>query len=96
MSTIENPQITLLELDKLEDKIKDNSATRDDYIRIDYYIKFLTGVLDFFLNKLKENKIPSYEDFIYQRKKQSSSELNVLVGTALGMISVLKKYVTGK
>jgi hypothetical protein len=96
MSTIENPQITLLELDKLEDKIKDNSASKDDYARIDYYTTFLIGVRDFFLNKLKESRITSYEDFIYQRKKQSSSELNVLVGTALGMISVLKKYVTGK
>ena len=48
------------------------------------------GTNNFFLGKLNDNKIDGYEDFIIQRKTDPRSVLNMLVGTILGVISVLK------
>jgi len=95
MSTIENPKMSVDDLNKLEELIKANKAKSEDYESLDKYLTFL-GVSNFFLNKLNENKIDGYADFIYQRKIAPSSTLNMLVGAGLGIISVLKKHISGK
>lgn len=95
MSAIENPKISIDELNKLEELIKENRAKFEDYSLLDNYLSFL-GIDNFILSKLRDNKIDGYEDFIYQRKSFSSSSLNMLVGSVLGVISVLKKHISGK
>jgi hypothetical protein len=92
---IENPKITNGELNRLEYLIKKNEAKPGDYARIDNYLTFL-GRHNYFIGKLNDNRIEDYEDFIFQRKTDPRSVLNKLVGTALGMISVLKDHVAGK
>lgn len=96
MSTIENPKMTIEDLNNAEESIKANKAKAEDYERLDKYISFIGAPDNFLLNKLKESNVDGYEDFIYQRRVAPSSNLNMLVGTALGVISILKKHVSGK
>jgi hypothetical protein len=95
MNTIENPKLSISDLNRLEDLVKNNTAKVEDYELMDNYLTFL-GINDFFLTKLKENDIEGYADFIYRRKSGSSSTINLLVGTALGVLSVLRKHILGK
>ncbi|MES2372203.1 MAG: hypothetical protein V4557_06465 [Bacteroidota bacterium] len=95
MSAVENPKISLQDLNDLEDRIKNNRATSEDYSVLDNYLSFL-GVKNYILSTLEKHRINGYEEFIDQRKNYSSSEINMLVGSVLGVISTLKKYITGK
>ena len=96
MSAIENPKMSMADLNKIEDAIKSNHATADTYQSLDNYLSFIGVKENFFLNKLKENNIDDYDDFIRQRTRRPSSPLNVLVGVALGIVSSLKTYISGK
>jgi hypothetical protein len=96
MSAIENPKMSMADLNKIEDAIKSNHATADIYQSLDNYLSFIGVKENFFLNKLKENNIDDYDDFIRQRGRRPSSTLNVLVGVALGIVSSLKTYISGK
>src|ERR1700733_9243186 len=91
--TIENPKISIEELNLAEEKIKNNSATNIDYENLDKYLAFI-GFGNYILNKLKEKRVNNYNEFIYLRKNKNvhSGDINMLVGSALGVVSVLKKF----
>lgn len=95
MNTIENPNVSIEYLNELEPLIKENKAKPKDYEILDNYLSFL-GVENFILNKLKDNRINSYQEFIHLRKTKSDSAINTLVGVVFGVISTLKKYISGK
>ncbi|MFZ6024241.1 MAG: hypothetical protein ACOYVG_07265 [Bacteroidota bacterium] len=95
IAEIENPQMSLIDLSSIEDKVKDNTATSTEYESLDKYLSFL-GVENYILNALNKSLIRSYEEFITQRKNSNNSDINLLVGTVLGVISILKKHITGK
>ncbi len=95
MPTMENPQITLVELDRLEEQIKKNTALPKDYERLDKYLNFL-GFENYLISKLRQSNVESFREFISRRKLGNSSNLNVLVGGVLGVLSFLRKYISGK
>lgn len=95
MSIIENPKISIEELNKLEERIKQNNAGPNDYDLLDSYLSFL-GVKNYIITRLREKNINSYEDFIYQRKTSQNSAVNMLVGGILGVVSYLRKHISGK
>jgi hypothetical protein len=94
MSEIENPKLSIGQLNELEDLVKNNKAKAEDYEKLDNYLSFL-GIDNFILGKLKESRIDSYEDFIFERKN-NNGKLSLLVGSVLGVISTLKKHISGK
>lgn len=94
--TIENPKLSIDDLNTIEDKIKKNSAVTTDYEILDNYLSFI-GVDNYILNKLREKRINNYNEFINLRKnKNSDGDINMLVGSVLGVISILKDFVAGK
>ena len=95
MGTIENPKISIEDLNNMEKRIKENTATSIDYKKLDDYLSFL-GIKNYIITKLHSSKIDDYQDFIYQRTNKNSSELNKLVGSVLGVISYIKNHILGK
>ncbi len=97
MATIENPQITMTELNALEELVKENKAQSEDYERLNSYLNFL-GFGNYLISRLKQSNINSFEDFIYIRKKgrQPLGDTNMIVGSVLGVISFLRKHISGK
>lgn len=93
MATIENIQYTLNELNSLEIKVKENTASAEEYEKIDKFLN-TQGISEIsVINKIIEMRFSSYEDYIYQRKINNSATSDV-TGTALGIISALKKFIS--
>jgi hypothetical protein len=97
--TEENPKLDISTLSLLNKKIQLNSATGDDYKMLDYFLSPFFGI-DFVLNKLKENNIYSYEEYIIERTKPISQKNRavdgLILGTIMGAISVLEKYISNQ
>ncbi len=96
MSTVENPKMTLADLAKIEGDIRLNKADGEVYRRLDNYLRFIGNADDYFLNRLREGGILSYEDFINQRTRPSNYQIPYLVGIAMGVVSTIRKYISGK
>jgi len=96
---IQNPKLDIESLSLLKNKIEMNEAKVQDYENLDYFLSSI-GNPNYFLNRLKEFNIYSYEEFILERKKPFDKRNRVvdgvLFGTALGSISVLERYVSNK
>ncbi len=95
MNEIRNPILTISQLNELKDLVKDNKARAEDYEKLDDHLSYL-GIDNYIIGKFKESGIDSYEDFIYERKNNTSSRINFLVGSVYGVISTLKKHISGK
>lgn len=95
-NTIEqNPSITLKEVSLLETKVIQNSAEVVDYKLLEYFLTIVGAEKEILLNKLKEKKIYSFEQFIEERKnpKRDISIIDgELLGTILGATSYLIEY----
>lgn len=92
---VENPHLSIEDLSEMEYAIRQNLADIEVYKALDDYLSFI-GVGNYILSALKDNSISGYAQFIDERKKQPRTEINILVGSVLGVVSVLKKYISGK
>jgi hypothetical protein len=91
----ENPSITLKVASLLELKVDQNTATKDDYELIEFFLKILGAEKEVLLNKLKEKNIYSFEQFIEERKNPKRDILIIdgnLLGTILGATSYIIEY----
>lgn len=99
MAQIENPQLTIESLGILEKKIELNTAMPEDYKRLDGYLTSI-GLKPYVIEVLKEYEFNSYEEYILERKKSYELKERItestILGTILGIISGLKKYIQGK
>ncbi|MBS1777820.1 MAG: hypothetical protein JST70_00750 [Bacteroidetes bacterium] len=92
MAVEENIQFTLSDLELFEKKVRNNEAELSEYLRFDKFIQ--TQGLSTYLNeKIKENGLSSFEDYLYERKRRGIDTSGV-TGTILGITSTLKKYLT--
>jgi len=94
----QNPKLDKETLSLLKNKIETNTATKEDYEKLDYFLSPF-GV-DNFIEILKENGINSYEEYIIERKKdiekRNRHANGVVLGSIMGAISALEKYITNK
>ena len=97
--TEQNPKLDIITLSLFKKKIQMNTATPDDYKTLDYFLSSFFGN-DFLLKKLKENDIYSFEEYIIERTKPISQKNRsvdgVILGTIMGSISVLEKYMSNQ
>ncbi len=94
--TINNPQLDVNILHQLKQKILNNSATAEDYETLDFFLSSI-GFKNYILNKLIQNGINSYQEFIDERKKplgqKNTTVDGVLLGNILGTIPVLLNFI---
>jgi hypothetical protein len=99
--TIENPKLDVDTLSILKKKIETNEAKVKDYEILDYFLSSPGfDYKNFILERLKEYNIHSYEEYILERKKsfefRNRAVNGFALGTILGAISALEKYITNK
>jgi hypothetical protein len=97
--TEQNPKLDNITLSLFKNKMQMNTASVEDYKILDYFLSPYFGD-GYILNKLKENKIFSYEEYILERTKPISQKNRavdgVILGAILGTISVLEKYMSNQ
>ncbi len=97
--TEENPKLEKSFLSLLTKKIMLNSATVEDYRKLDYFLSTFIGK-DFILSKLREYDIFSYEEYILERSKpialKNRAVDGAILGSILGSISVLEKIISNE
>lgn len=95
--TEENPKLEKPLLSLLSKKILQNTATADEYKRLEYFLSPFFGK-DFLMNRIKEFNIYSFEEYILERSKPIAQKNRAvdgaILGTILGSISVLDKYIS--
>lgn len=99
MMTVPNPKLDIETLSLIKKKIEMNEASSKDYETLDYFLSSF-GYKNFILDRLKEYEILSYEEYILERKKsfdlRNRNVNGAALGTILGAISALEKYITNK
>lgn len=94
--TINNPQLDVSKLHQLKTKILNNSATAEDYELLDFFLSGI-GFDNYISNKLTQNGINSYQEFIDERNKplgqKNTAVDGVLLGNILGTIPSLLNFI---
>jgi hypothetical protein len=97
--TEENPKLDKATLALLNKKISQNEASVNDYKLLDYYLSSFLGK-DYILNKLKENNIYSFEEYILERSRpigiKNRAVDGAILGSILGSITVLDKFISNE
>ena len=92
---IDNPDLSLKNLNELESKIISNLATVKDYEELDFLISAIGGNEDYIKNSLIQNGVGEFSEYIIQRSENAEGtkiRLAKIYGTILGALEFLKSY----
>ena len=95
---LENPQLTLEKLNKIEAKIENNSADINDYKELDIFLSQF-DLQNYIQSKLYENGFSNYQEFINYRNKpifqrSLTFEENIVLEIIKQCITLLKRKLT--
>jgi hypothetical protein len=93
----ENINLTIEAISLIEKRILTNKETEDDYRTLDTYLSS-TGVgKEYLLEKFRENNIPSYGDFVFEKLNTKNRVVEgILMGYVKGVIQFLKDFIKKK
>ncbi len=95
----ENLNITIDELNKIEERIEANTAKLKEYKIIESYVTSFMGE-NYFSEKLFENNFKDLETFINDRENSKDIKnyvrQSVIIGVLKAIINHYKKYLQGK
>jgi len=69
MMAIDNPILSLKNLNDLQDKVVNNTATVSDYEEIDFFISAIGGNKDYIKNNIVDNGFSDVEQYIKTKKE---------------------------
>lgn len=95
MMSVENPILSLKNLNDIETRIKDNTALSSEYEEIDLLVSSIGGTKNYLKDALMNNGFRSFDEFKSQRSE--ATDLNKvrtsrMLGTITGTIEFLKAY----
>jgi hypothetical protein len=97
MTETQNPKLNTETISSIRLRFERNKSTPEDISTLDYFIASVLGIKGFIFNKLKEEKIFNYEDFISEREKTTPERdhlINIdLYGHIMAAISYLEDYI---
>lgn len=92
---VDNPILSLKNLNDLEDKIKNGLASVQDYEEIDFFIAAVGGNRDYIKNTINQQGFSDFYQYIKARNENPEGKkvpLGIIAGTVLGAIAFLKSY----
>jgi hypothetical protein len=95
MMAIDNPILSLKNLNDLQDKVVNNTATVSDYEEIDFFISAIGGNKDYIKNSIIDNGFSDIEQYIKTKKENTEGkkvQIGIVYGTSLGALDFLKSY----
>jgi|GEM_PF-5413043 len=95
MMAVDNPILSLKNLNDLEDKVNNNTAIVQDYEEIDFFISAVGGNKDYIKNTVIQNGFNDFYQYIKIRNENPEGkkvQLGIISGTILGAIAFLKSY----
>ncbi len=95
MMAVDNPVLSLKNLNDLEDKINSNVATVNDYEELDFFIAAVGGNKDYIKSAIVSNGFNDFYQYIKIKNENPDGKkipLGIVSGTVLGAIAFLKSY----
>ena len=95
MMAIDNPILSLKNLNDLQEKVVNNTASVSDYEEIDFFISAIGGDKDYIKKSIIDNGFSDIEQYLKAKRENTDGkkvQIGIVYGTCLGALDFLKSY----